>query len=329
MRLGDRRGFHRRSLAVALCLFAGLLCPFPAEAEFPERTITIVVGFSPGGANDLLARIVAEKMSASLDQSVVVLNKPGVASIIGATYVAAQKPDGYTLFMGASGPMSFNPALYKLLPYSPERDFVAISMVGTFPLLLLTSTRNPDTSSLPALIRYTKANPGICNYSASSGSFQLTTELFKRKSGIQCQYIPYKGSIEAVLAVSTGDATMALVDTSPSMPAIRGERVRALAITQSTRADYLPDTPTMKELGVDLDVELWSGLFAPAGTPAAIVKKLERAVRDALASADVRQRILQLSITPKSSTSEELGAKVKAEIALWQQVATDAGMQPN
>lgn len=319
----------RNAAAVMVAGIGTAFCTAAAAQEFPTHPITIVVGYSAGGANDVLARIVAEKMTASLGQTVVVVNKPGVASIIGAGFVAQQKPDGYTLLMGASGPMSFNPALYKTLPYAPDKDFVPISLVGTFPLVLLTQTANAETATVSALIRFVKAHPGGCNFSASAASFQLMTELFKRQAGIQCQYIPYKGSSDSIVAVGSGDATMTLVDIGPAIPAVAGQRVRAVAITAGSRVPALPSTPTMKQAGIDLDVELWSGLFAPAGTPAPIVRKLESAVRDAVASPDVQERIGALSITPKSSTSEELAARVKSEIRIWQQVAKDAGIQPN
>ena len=325
-----------RRLLFATCAAAlgfGGLAGFSATAsagpDFPTKPITIIVGYTAGGANDILARILAEKMSADLHQPVIVENRPGVSSIVGAVYVAKAKPDGYTLLLGASGPISFNPSLYKSLPYSPEKDLVPVSLVGTFPLVLLTQTANPDTATLKGLIQYAKAHPDKANYSASAASFQLITELFKRQSDTQFLYIPYKGSSESIIAVTGGDATMTLVDSGPAMPAIKGGRVRALAITSAERSPYMPDVPTMKELGVDMNVELWSGLFAPAGTPPEVVKRLERSVHDAIASPDVQQRIAGLSITPVSSTSEALAARVKKEIRLWQDVATAAGIQPN
>jgi tripartite-type tricarboxylate transporter receptor subunit TctC len=299
-----------------------------AQEGYPSRPITIVVGYTAGGANDILARIVGEKMSASLRQPVVVENRPGVASIVGAAYVANAKPDGYTLLMGASGPMSFNPSLYKKLPYSPE-SLIPISLVGTFPLVLLTQASNPSTSTLLGLVQYARANPKAANYSSSAASFQLITELFIRQSGTAFVHIPYKGSNESIAAVAAGDSTMTLVDSGPAMTAVRGGRVRPLAITAPTRAAYLPDTPTMRELGIPMDVELWSGLFAPAGTPSAIVQKLEQAVQRAVSAPDVQQRIKDLSINPKSSTSQELGHIVSTEIAQWRKVAADAGIEPN
>ncbi|ARP80400.1 hypothetical protein CAL12_05830 [Bordetella genomosp. 8] len=310
---------------------AGMLAATCAHADdtYPSKPITIVVGYSTGGANDLLARVVAEKMSTLLKQPVIVENKPGAGSIIGANFVAKAKPDGYTLLMGASGPISFNPSLYKKLPYDPQKDLTPVSLVGTFPLVLLTQKSNPDTGSLPALVEYAKGHPGKSNYSASSASFQLITELFKRRTDTQFEYIPYKGSYESVMAVSTGDATMTLADSGPAMQGIAGGRVRPLAVTSPSRTAFLPDTPTMKELGIDMNVELWSGLFVPAGTPPAVVRKLEASMKTIMDDADVRKRVEGMSINPVSSTSKAFAARIAEEIPLWQKVAADAGIQPN
>ena len=300
-----------------------------AQDAYPSHPINIVVGYSAGGANDILARILADKMSSMLKQSVIVENKPGVASIIGATYVAKADPDGYTLFMGASGPISFNPALYKSLPYSPTEDFVPISLVGTFPLVLLTQTANEQTDSLEGLKAYAAKHPDKANYSASAASFQLMTELFKKQTGTQFEYIPYKGSMDSITAVSTGDATITLVDTGPATRVLPGGRIRALAVTSGERTQYLPDVPTMKELGIDMNVELWSGLFAPAGTPPEVVQKLEQTVHDALQAPDVQKRIAALAITPKSATSKAFSAMIDKEITLWKRVAREANIPLN
>jgi tripartite-type tricarboxylate transporter receptor subunit TctC len=321
---------HPRFLG-AMALAAAVLAPASAHAAdaYPSKPITIVVGYSTGGANDLLARVVAEKLSSVLKQPVIVENKPGAGSIIGANFVAKAKPDGYTLLMGASGPISFNPSLYKKLPYDPQKDLTPVSLVATFPLILLTQKSNPDTASLPALVEYAKGHPGKSNYSASSASFQLITELFKRQTGTQFEYIPYKGSYESVMAVSTGDATMTLADSGPAMQGVSGGRVRALAVTSAQRTTFLPDAPTLKELGIDMNVELWSGLFVPAGTPPDVTRKLEQSVQKIMADPDVRKRVEGMSITPASSTSKAFEARIAQEIPFWQKIARDAGIQPN
>lgn len=315
-------------LALALSCMGGMGAA-QAQGDYPSHPITIVVGYSAGGANDILARILAGKMSDILKQSVIVENKPGISSIVGATYVAKAKPDGYTLLMGASGPISFNPALYKSLPYSPDKDLAPISQVGIFPLVLLTQTANKQTATLEGLKAYSKAHPDKSNYSASSASFQLMTELFKKQTGTQFVHIPYKGSMNSINAVGTGDVTMTLVDIGPATVGVKGGRVRALAVTSAQRAQYLPDVPTMKELGINMEVELWSGLFAPAGTPPAVIRKLAQTVHDAMQAPDVRKRITALSITPTSDTPAEFAALIAKEIPMWKRVAREAGVKPN
>ncbi|OZI67236.1 Bug family tripartite tricarboxylate transporter substrate binding protein [Bordetella genomosp. 11] len=322
--------FPTRCLGAVAVMAAVLGTPaVHAEDAYPSKPITIIVGYSTGGANDLLARVVGEKMSMLLKQPVIVENKPGAGSIIGANFVAKARPDGYTLLMGASGPISFNPSLYKKLPYDPQKDLTPVSLVGTFPLVLLTQKANPDTASLPALVAYAKAHPGKSNYSASSASFQLITELFKRRTQTQFEYIPYKGSYESMMAVSTGDVTMTLVDSGPAMQGMSGGRVRALAVTSPQRTSFLADTPTMKELGIDMNVELWSGLFVPAGTPAPVVARLEQTIKTIMADEDVRKRVEGMSITPASSTSKAFADRIAQEIPFWKKIAEDAGIQPN
>jgi tripartite-type tricarboxylate transporter receptor subunit TctC len=309
------------NLKIAL-LTLGLVAAVGVNAaDFPTRPITIVVGYTPGGANDVLARIVAEKLTTSLGQSVLVENRASVASIIGAAYVAKAKPDGYTLLMGASGPMVFNHALYAKLPYTPQ-DFVPVSLVGTFPMVLLTQSAN-TAKTVQELANYSKQNPTKSNYSSSSASFQLITELFNSKTGAKFGHVPYKGSNDSITAVIAGDVNITLVDAGPASRALQSGKVKAMAVTSSERLAELPSIPTMKELGVDLNVSFWSGLLAPAGTPPAIVKQLQEEIAKVLAMPEVAKKIAALSITPVSSTSEEFAKLIASEIPLWKKVAQD------
>jgi tripartite-type tricarboxylate transporter receptor subunit TctC len=315
-------------LAAALVGASAFLLPLAAAAaDYPSRPITIIVGYSPGGANDVLARIVAEKLSVTLGQPVLVENRAGVASIVGATFVAKAKPDGYTLLMGASGPIVFNHALYAKLPYTAQ-DFAPISLIGTFPMVLLTQASNP-VKSVQELVNYSRQNPDKANYGASSASFQLITELFNSKTGARFAHIPYKGSNDSITAVMSGDVSMTLVDAGPASTALQGGRVKALAVTSGERLKDLPNIPTMSELGVDLKVSFWSGLLAPAGTPAPIVKFLQEEVVRVIDMPDVRKRISALSITPVTNTPEEFAKLIATEIPLWRQVAQDNNIKPN
>src|SRR3990167_566257 len=324
MRLNQRLRLLAATLA---CASACLLPLTAAAADFPTRPITIVVGFSAGGSSDVLARIVAEKLSIGLGQPVVVENRAGVASIVGAAFVAKAKPDGYTLLIGASGPIVFNHALYAKLPYTPQ-DFAPISLIGTFPLLLLTQANNP-AKSIQELISYSRQNPDKANYGASSASFQLITELFNSKTGARFAHIPYKGSNDSITAVMTGDVTMTLVDAGAASAGLQSGRVKALAVTSAERLKDFPNIPTMSELGVDLKVSFWSGLLAPAGTPAPIVKRLQEEMVRVIDMPDVKKRISALSVTPVSSTPEEFAKLIATEIPLWRQVAQDNNIKAN
>jgi tripartite-type tricarboxylate transporter receptor subunit TctC len=313
--------------ATLLSASASLLPLHAVAADYPTRPITIVVGFSAGGSTDVMARIVAEKMALGLGQPVLVENRAGVASIVGAAFVAKAKPDGYTLFMGPSGPIVFNHALYAALPYGPQ-DFAPISLVGTYPLLLLTQASNP-AKTLQELVDYSKQNPEKANYGASSASFQLITELFNNKTGARFAHIPYKGSNDAITAVIAGDVTMTLVDAGAASAGMQTGRLKALAVTTSERHKDYPGVATMGELGVDLIVSFWAGLLAPAGTPAVIVKRLQEEVVRVMDLPDVKKRISTLSVTPVSSTPEEFAKLIATEIPLWRQVARDNNIKAN
>lgn len=298
-----------------------------AAAGYPNKPIRIVVGYAPGGANDILARLVGQKMSESFGQQVIVENRASAGAIIGTDAVAKAAPDGYTLTMGASGPIVFNPSLYAKLPYDAMRDLAPVSMVGSFPLILVVQASGP-LRSVKDLAAYSKANPAKSNYSASAASFRLATELLKNKTGIVAEHIPYKGSAPAVQAVASGEVLMTLVDSGPAAGAIKGGLLRGLAVTSAKRMPLLPDIPTMAEQGVDLQITLWSGLLAPAGTPPAIIQKLQAEVARIVKLPDVRERMLQLGIEPEGSTAEDFARVIATEIPLWLGVAKANNIQP-
>jgi tripartite-type tricarboxylate transporter receptor subunit TctC len=311
------------SLALGTTLASGYTA---AHADYPDKPITIIVGYTAGGANDVLARIYAEKLQGALKQTVIVENRPGVASIIGAGYVARAKPDGYTLLMGASGPIAFNYALYIKLPYK-QQDFAPISLIGTFPLVLLTESSNP-AKNVKDLVAYSTQHPDKANYSASAASFQLMTELFKEKTGAKFAHVPYKGSAESITAVMSGEVAMTLVDSGPATTALTSGRVKALAVTSAERMKSLPDVPTLKELGIDLTVTLWSGLLAPAGTPPEIIKRLQDEIAIAAQSPDVKSKLAALAIAPAYDTPAEFDQLITGEIKQWTEVARQSGVPP-
>jgi tripartite-type tricarboxylate transporter receptor subunit TctC len=318
----------RKYIVIVLCIAAmtlawAIIGPLQAQedgAKYPTRAIHIIVGFTPGGGNDLIARIVGQKLSETLGQPVIIDNKPGGGGIVSAEHVAKSAPDGYTLLVGASGAMAINPAVYTKLPYDPIRDFIPVSELGSFPLILIVNASSP-IRSVADLIAFAKTNPDKTNYASSSAAFQLVTELFKQKTGAPMQEIPYKGANDSVMAVISGQVTATIADAGPVSGQVKGGKVRALAVAAPSRTEDLPDVPTMKEAGADVDAVLWSGIFVPRQTPPAIVKKLEGELMQIMRQADVAARLKPLGILPVGNSSAEFAAILASDIARWTAVA--------
>ena len=312
---------------VFVALFCNVWMTTAKAADYPSKPITIVVGYSAGGGVDAIARILAEKLPSVIGQSVVVENRPSVGAIVGSTYVAKAKPDGYTLLMGAPGPIIFNHAVYNKLPYSPQ-DFTPISFVSDSPLVMLVNVNN-TAKTVQELVNQSKQNPDKSNYAASSASFQLITELFNRKTGAKFTHIPYKGANDSVTAVMSGDVTMTLADAGPAFVGLQSGRVKALAVTSSKRMKEYPSIPTMVELGIDIKFSLWIGLLAPAGTPSETIRILQDGVAKVVEMTDVQKKLNAMSVTPVSNTSDEFAKIIATEIPLWRQLAIDNNIQAN
>jgi tripartite-type tricarboxylate transporter receptor subunit TctC len=310
---------YRVALA-ALCLSFFARVPALAQTEYPNRPIRIVVGFTPGGGNDIIARVFGQKLSESLGQPVIIENKPGAGAILATEYVARSAPDGYTLLVGASGAMVINPAVYEKLNYDTMRDFKPVSELGSFPLILIVNAKSPF-KSLADLVAYAKANPEKANYSSSSAAFQLATELFKQKTGVPMQMIPYKGANDSVTAVISGEVTATIADAGPVTSQVNGGNARALAVAAPNRAESLPDVPTMKEAGADVEAVLWSGIFVPAATPPEIVAKLEAELVRIARLPDVVSRLKLLNIDSVGNSSEEFSRIIADDLERWKAVA--------
>ena len=293
---------------------------------YPSKPIHIVVGFPPGGGNDIIARMVGTKMQEAWGQPVVIDNKPGANSIIAAEFVAKSSPDGYTLLVNATGGMSVNPVLYAKLPYDSLRDFVPISMVGSFPLVLVVNPEVP-ASSVGELVAYAKANPGKLNYSAGSTAFQVATEMFKQMTGTDIKHIPYKGSAASITAVMAGDVQMTIVDSPPLMPQLKSGRVRALAVTTAKRASAMPDIPAIAETLSGYEMALWIGMFAPAGTPQEVAAKLTTEVVRIVGLPDIREKLAGMGVEPLGNTSEETTEWIRREIARYGPVVRAANIK--
>jgi tripartite-type tricarboxylate transporter receptor subunit TctC len=313
---------NRASLIGACIGLLAIIAPASAQedpSKYPARAIHIIVGFAAGGGNDIIARIFGQKLSESFGQPVIVENKPGGGAIVATEYVAKSVPDGYTLLMSASG-ISINPAVYAKLPYDAVKDFVAVSELGSFPLIMVVNASSP-IKTVAELVAYAKANPDKMNYASSSASFQLVTELFKQKTGAPMQVIPYKSANESVLAVISGQVTTTIADAGPVVSQVKAGTVRALAVAAPKRMEDLPDVPTLKEAGADVDAVLWSGIFVPKATPPAIVSKLESELMRIAKLPDVIARLKPLGIEAIGNSSDEFTKILAADLARWSEVA--------
>jgi tripartite-type tricarboxylate transporter receptor subunit TctC len=288
-------------------------------SKYPTRPVHIVVGFAAGGGNDIIARVFGQKLAESLGQPVIIENRPGAGAIVAMEHVAKSAPDGYTLLVSASG-IAVNPAVYAKLPYDAIGDFVAVSEIAAFPLILIVNASSPIKSAAE-LVAYAKANPDKTNYASSSATFQLVTELFKQKTGAPMQAIPYKSATESVTAVIAGQVTTTIADAGPVLSQIQGGRLRALAIASPRRMLELPDVPTLKETGADVDGDLWTGVFAPKGTPPAVVKKLESEFIRIAQLPDLIARLKPLGVDTVGNSSEEFTRILAADIIRWGEVA--------
>ncbi|HEY7240798.1 MAG TPA: tripartite tricarboxylate transporter substrate binding protein [Burkholderiales bacterium] len=298
-----------------------------AQENYPNRPIRVVIGYAAGGGNDIIVRVMTDELRKGLGQPVIVENKPGAQSIIAAEYVAKQPADGYTIFMGPSGPMTINPATYSKLPYDPVRDFTPISMICSFPLIVAVDPKLP-VKSVQELVAYAKANPGQSNYASSAGIFQIATEMFKQRTGTKIEMIPYKSSGESVQAVAGGQVMMTIVDPPPATGPLKSGTVRGLAVTSPQRHPRWPDLPTMTEAGVpDMEVPVWTAFFAPAHTPAAIVARLQKEVARVVHTPEVKERFDGMGLKPEGGSSADLGKVVARDIAKWTAVAKTANIK--
>lgn len=316
-------------IGATLVAAVALLASSTAQAQdnYPNKPIRLVVGFAAGGGNDILARLFNTKLGEALGQPVIVENRPGAGAVVATEYVAKSPPDGYTLLVGASGAMAINPAVYTKLSYDTLRDFAPITMIASFPLFMVATPTLP-VNSVQDLVAYAKANPGKANYAGSSPAFQLATELFKLRTGAPLEYIGYKSSGKSVTAVIKGEVLMSIVDAPAVSGHIRGGQVRALAVTSPNRSPDFPNLPTLRESGVtDANVGLWSGIFAPAGTPAPIVRKLEAETRRVLRMPEIHDRLLGLSVVPSAASAEDFAKAIRFDIERWTTVAKAANIK--
>ncbi|MFM9967970.1 MAG: Bug family tripartite tricarboxylate transporter substrate binding protein [Burkholderiales bacterium] len=292
-----------------------------AQGNYPAKPVHIIVGAGPGGGLDLIARVIAPKIGERLNQSFVVENRAGASAMIATEYVARAAPDGYTLLIASPGAITVNPVVLPKVNYSPTKDFAPISLIVSLPLILVVDPASP-VRSIPELIAYAKANPAKANSGGSGYAAQLVMEMFKMRTGIPLEFIQYKGSGEVATAIMSGQLLMTIVDTPPVSGALKADRIRGLAVTTPKRISAFPQLPTLSEAGVrDMEVYFWVGLMAPAGTPPAIISRLEAEVKYAVTLPDVLARFASLEAEPVGSSAAEFGRFVVSEIARWTEVA--------
>jgi tripartite-type tricarboxylate transporter receptor subunit TctC len=309
-------------------LLSVLLLPAIAFAQnFPSKPIRLLVPFGPGGVADISARFVAPKVSQALGQTMVIENKPGAGGIVAAQEVARAAPDGYTLLL-ISNANAVSKALFKTLPYDPEKDFAMISNLGFFPLVILADPKSP-LRAVRDIVAEAKRNPGKLNAGTIAiGSTQnLAAELFKSTAGIDVQVVPYKATGEVVTAAKSGDASFVFENLAPALSHIKSGNLRAIAVTGAKRFPALPDVPTVIESGLPgYDVASWNGFAAPAKTPRAVIDRLQQEIAKAVADADVQKRFAELGIEGRASTPEQLLDFYQAESRRWTRVVEAAGI---
>lgn len=319
---------HRRA-ALASLLLLGLPRWAPAQGAWPERPITLVVPFGPGGIADLTARSVAQAMSASLKVPIVIDNKPSAGSIVGSAAVAQAAPDGNTLLL-MSNANAVSASLFRKLPFDVQKDFAPVSLLGVFDLALFVAEPS-RFRSVRELLDEAKAKPGKLTIGTIAvGSTQnLSAELFKSRSGADVLIVPYKGTPAVLTALRAGEIDAAFEILGPMLPQLQAKAVRALAVTSDQRFQALPEVPTMMQAGVaNYDVASWNALAAPARTPPAVIERLNAAANEALKTPAVRDKLLALGVRPQGGTPQQLATLLAGEIAHWREVIRAAKIEP-
>lgn len=320
--------FTRRHWTTAFALT--VLWPAAAFAqEWPARQpIRIVVPFAAGGTSDILARAIGEKLQASLKQTVVIENKAGAGGVIGADSVAKSAPDGYTFLLGTIASHAINPALQTKMPYDASKDFAPVILLGSISNVLLVGGTQPY-KSVPDIVAAAKKEP-LPFASAGQGSSQhMSGEMFKLLAGAPLTHVPYKGSAPAVQDVIGGQIPMSFETATVALPHVQSGKVRALAVTSAKRSKVLPDVPTLQEAGIAaFDVASWQAIYAPAGTPAAVVQRMNSEIEKILATPEMKTRMDGLGLDHQPNTPEQFTTFGRSELAKWQKVVKDGNVKP-
>jgi tripartite-type tricarboxylate transporter receptor subunit TctC len=309
--------------ATAACFSAALY----AADNYPSRPVTLVAVFGPGSASDTICRIIADKLGPALGQPVIVEDRPGADGALATLYVHHQPADGYTLLMATNSPLSADPYLHKDVNYDPVKDFVPITRVGSFTLMLVVDPKLP-IHSVQEMIDYARANPGKLTFASGNTAGIVALETIKHDAGISMLHVPYKSTPPALEDIIGGRVSMMLADFTTAMPHVNAGTVRSIAVSRIRRSALFPNLPTMDEAGIKgFNLDTWAGLVAPAGTPPEVIAKLNSALRPIIESPDVQARFKNVGFEGFSSTPEELGDFIKAQLALWGKMIKNANIQ--
>jgi len=317
-----------KSLRWLLAVVVGVLLAGSAWAQpYPNKPIRLVVPYPPGQGTDVLARLVAERMSASIGQQVVVDNRPGAGANIGTDFVAKAAPDGYTLLMGTNATHAMNAAMYPSIPFDPVKDFAPVMLVGTLPMVLSANPAFP-AGSLREVAALAKAKPGSINVALPSSTARVVLELLKQSDGGDLFGVPYKGSGAALTDLMGGQVQLIIDTVTASIPQISAGKIKAIAISSGQRTESAPNIPTFSESGLPgFDLVAWNALFAPRGTPPEVVNLLNAEVAKALAQPEVRARLLRMGFEPGGGSAERLRTFVESEAQRWGQLIRKAGIK--
>ena len=317
-----------RRHALQACTFA--LCAtfsalVPAQQDWPTKPVTLVVPFPPGGTTDLVARALGESLSKSLGQPVLIESKPGAGTTVGADYVAKSRNDGYTLLVGAVH-HTIAPSVYKKLPYDFQKDLTPITTVAMVPNVLAVNAANTPAKTVAELVALAKASPGRLSYGSNgNGTAQhLIGTLFQMDTGTELLHVPYKGSAPLTTDLLAGQVTMSFDSIPPQIQHIRAGKLRALAVATSTRSSLLPDVPTLQEAGLKgFDIQTWYGILAPAGTPPAVLARLNTEMLKIIRSPEFVQKMRDAGCEPLGSTPAEMAARISSETAKFAKIVKD------
>ena len=312
-----------------LALCAPLLALAQPQALWPSKPVRLICVFPPGGANDIVSRLIAQKLSGPLGQQVYVENRAGASGAVGAEAAAKSAPDGYTLVIGTSGTHGINASLYDKLPYDPVRDFVTVSRVAVVPNFILVNPGLPATN-VRELIALAKTQPGKIAYSSSGSLLYLSGAMFASAAGIELLHVPFKAAGQQIGAVLNNDVQMTVTPLFGAASAISSGKLRALAVTSAARTAVAPGIPTVAESGLPgYEAVSWYGVFAPAGTPMDIVARLSTEIRRATSSEDMKKSLVNQGAEPAGDAPEEFAALVRADLAKWAKAVKETGAKPD